>query len=594
MQLDLRTVIVSSVASAVICSLVVVALWRQGRNRYAGTGYWAVGFAMQTAGLFLVTLRGQVPNWLSMVVANTIIISSAVMVHYGLGRFFERKCRKLFNTVLVLTFFCVHVYFTMVEPDLAIRNLNISAALLIVILQNLWLMGGSFDRSMRKSSTLLALVFGAYGLLSLARILSFFAVKPTQQDLFDPDPFEATVLLTYQALFVLHTFGLVLMVNHRLVTDVRGQEARFSAAFRSAPFAVMLTRLTDGLVTDVNDGFADITGHSPAEIVGVTTVAARLWVRPEDRAEVVAELERSGKVHAKEFPFRVKSGDVITGLLSAQMLRVGGQVYILSTINDITESRQRELQRQQSDGVERQRQKLEAIGTLASGVAHEINNPLTVILNYGDLLQTEVNPVHVKDYASNIVRESERVATIVRNLLSFARQDSDVSTAANLADVVDRTLSLARSGLRKEQIAVECSVPADLPAVTCRPQQIQQVLMNLLTNARDAMREVPRTDGSTGALHIVGATFDKDGTPWVRITVQDNGTGILPDVAPKVFDPFFSTKARDKGTGLGLSISYGIVRDHRGELWFETEVGKGTSFHLDLPVQDDSRSEKPA
>jgi PAS domain S-box-containing protein len=549
---------------------------------------------MQTAGLLLVTLRGQIPNWLSMAVANTIIISSAVMVHYGLGRFFERRCWKLLNAALVLTFLSVHTYFTVVYPDLAIRNLNLSIALLIVILQNLWLMWGRVDRSMLRISSLLALVFGAYGLLSLARIIGFVAGKHAPQDLFDPDPFESTVLISYQALFVLHTFGLVLMVNNRLVADVRGQEARFSAAFRSAPFAVMLTRLSDGMVTDVNDGFADITGYSRDDIVGVTTVAAHLWERPEDRTEVVAELQRTGHVRAKEYLFRVKSGAVITGSFSGQILRVGGQVYALSTINDITEARQRELQRQQSDGVERQRQKLEAIGTLASGVAHEINNPLTVILNYGDLLQSEVNPVHVKDYASNIVRESERVATIVRNLLSFARQDSDVRTAASLADVVDRTLSLARSGLRKEHIAVECTVPADLPAVICRSQQIQQVLMNLLTNARDAMREVPRTDGSTSALHIVGSTFDKDGVLWVRLTVQDNGTGIAADVAPKVFDPFFSTKARDKGTGLGLSISYGIVQDHHGELWFETEVGKGTSFHLDLPVQDVPRSEKPA
>jgi signal transduction histidine kinase len=235
--------------------------------------------------------------------------------------------------------------------------------------------------------------------------------------------------------------------------------------------------------------------------------------------------------------------------------------------------------------VARQQQKLESIGTLASGVAHEINNPLNVILNYAEILRdTPADGPLAKEYLDSILREGERVAVIVRNLLAFSRKEREHLVPARVADIVERTLSLTRTFFLKDRIQVLLQIRPDLPPVTCRPNAIQQVLMNLLMNARDAIRG--RVDGppEEGTIRIAGTLEMADGSRVVRLTVEDDGGGIPPHVAPRVFDPFFTTRPREQRAGLGLSIAYGIAREHGGNLWFSTEPGRGTRFHLDLPA----------
>jgi signal transduction histidine kinase len=303
---------------------------------------------------------------------------------------------------------------------------------------------------------------------------------------------------------------------------------------------------------------------------------------------------------------------------------------MLSTLED---QKRVEAALRESEAQLRQQQKLEAIGTLASGVAHEINNPISGIMNYAQLIADTVEPgSQTAQYAGEIVHETERVATIVRNLLQFARQEKQAHSPARLADIVEQTLSLLRAVLRRDQIALTVDVPDDLPPLKCRSQQIQQVLMNLLTNARDALnakypgydpgktihitaREVSnicdlqlpicdlKSQGTGPSIANRKSQIGNDPevpapqsqianpksqipTRWLRLTVADQGIGIPPEIQGRIFDPFFTTKPRDKGTGLGLAVSHGIVQDHHGVLHFETEVGQGTQFHVDLPADE--------
>ncbi len=232
-----------------------------------------------------------------------------------------------------------------------------------------------------------------------------------------------------------------------------------------------------------------------------------------------------------------------------------------------------------------QQQKLESIGTLASGVAHEINNPINGIMNYAQLIIDRSRGSRtMQTYAREIIGETERVANIVRALLTFARQENERHSPAWLADIVDTTLSLVRTILRHDQIALTVDLPEGLPRVRCRSQQIQQVLMNFITNARDALNERYPGSDDDKTLRIGGAILDEDGKKWVRLTVEDHGTGIPEDAMLRLFDPFYTTKSPGVGTGLGLSVSHGIAREHDGRLQVESEIGNWTRFHLDLPV----------
>jgi PAS domain S-box-containing protein len=237
----------------------------------------------------------------------------------------------------------------------------------------------------------------------------------------------------------------------------------------------------------------------------------------------------------------------------------------------------------------RQEQKLAAVGTLAGGVAHEINNPLMGMINYAQLIHDRLPPdtTPLGEYCTEIIREGERIATIVRSLLSFSRQEQVNPTENEAIGVVRSILSLTEQLLSKEEIAIELDCATDLPPIRCVPAQIQQVLLNLLTNARDALNErFPGFDPQKRIL-LKLEPITQAGLQFVRITVRDTGKGIPETIRARVFDPFFTTKDRTRGTGLGLTISHQIAAEHGGQLSFDSTTGRGTAFYLDLPAIPD-------
>lgn len=228
-------------------------------------------------------------------------------------------------------------------------------------------------------------------------------------------------------------------------------------------------------------------------------------------------------------------------------------------------------------------QRLESLGSLASGMAHEINNPLGMIMNYGELiLDLPELGEPLKEYASSIVKETARLGGIVRNLLDFSRDCREAPSLAQLDTIVMNTLALMRPTLRREKILVNMEIPSDLPGLVCRPQQIQQVLMNLLINTRDALNERFPESSPDKSILITLRSMEREQATWLRLTVGEHGPGVPPEIAKRIFDPFFTTKTPDKGTGLGLSISARIIQEHQGALWFESVPGEGASFHVDL------------
>jgi signal transduction histidine kinase len=256
---------------------------------------------------------------------------------------------------------------------------------------------------------------------------------------------------------------------------------------------------------------------------------------------------------------------------------------------EVAEREQAEAERVQANARLRQQQKLDAIGMLAAGVAHEINNPVQGIMNYARLLQREL-PADSRghDFASEILAESRRVSHIVRDLLVFARRDRDTPGQSNPCDIIHGTLTLVRAVLQDDAIILRVDLPPSLPDIVCREQQIRQVLMNLVTNARDALNaRYPRAHPDKVVRISVTLEERVFGT-WVRVTVEDHGVGVEPDNLERIFEPFFTTKGDTQGTGLGLFVSHGIVRDHGGALHMEATPGQPTRFHVDLPVSDES------
>ncbi|MBW2263868.1 MAG: PAS domain S-box protein, partial [Deltaproteobacteria bacterium] len=355
---------------------------------------------------------------------------------------------------------------------------------------------------------------------------------------------------------------------------------------------IILVLDASATVTLINRMGCKILGGDEKDILGTNWIDTFIPERLKDEIMTIFERVVSGEVEPGgyyENPVLTCSGEERLIAWTNSMIRddSGAIIATLSSGDDVTEKRRAEEERLNLHAQLQQSQKLEAIGTLAGGVAHEINNPVNITMNFARLIKNRCEEgSQIEEFAQEIIDEGERMSSIVKKLLSFARQEKERHSSARIVDIVNSTVALMKMVMRKDQIALEVDVPEDLPEILCRSQQIQQVLMNLLTNARDALNDRYPSADPEKVIRISARLMDRDGEPWVRTTVEDRGIGIKPGALEKVFDPFFTTKSRDQGTGLGLSVSYGIVKEHRGDLWVESEPGACTRFHMDLRVNN--------
>lgn len=232
----------------------------------------------------------------------------------------------------------------------------------------------------------------------------------------------------------------------------------------------------------------------------------------------------------------------------------------------------------------REQFRLESIGKLASGLAHEINNPLQSILNFAQLIRARAGAGSIREYAEEIAHEVRRLSDIMRNLQSLVHQEGQLPTEIRLSDLVERTLSLFRAALRKESIDIELDLPGDLPVAWARANGVQQVLINLLTGARDALNARYPLHHDDKRIRVSAHVISAAGARRVRLTVEDHGAPIPSEHIARVFEPFSMVSGRDQGTGLRLAISHGIARENSGELSVESDPALATRFHLDLPI----------
>ncbi len=237
--------------------------------------------------------------------------------------------------------------------------------------------------------------------------------------------------------------------------------------------------------------------------------------------------------------------------------------------------------------------RLASLGQLSASVAHEINNPVSGVLNLSMLLQRMlkddgVPPNRIEEfrkYLSQVVNETARVGRIVSDLLAFSRRSKPQRTPADLNKIVRMTLSLTQHKMKLSNVTVEQSLAEDLPAAACDASQVQQVVLNLLLNAAEATQSKAER-----RIHVT----TEAGSGEVRLLVADNGEGILPENLTKIFDPFFTTKPEGKGVGLGLAVSYGIIQAHGGDIEVKSVPGEGATFIVSLPLEQPGQAgEKP-
>ncbi|MCX5855515.1 MAG: PAS domain S-box protein [Deltaproteobacteria bacterium] len=370
----------------------------------------------------------------------------------------------------------------------------------------------------------------------------------------------------------------------RDITGRRRAEEKYRDIFENAIMGIFQTT-PEGRIISANSAFARILGYdSPEEIINaVTDLSRQVYVNPKRRAELLRLIEERKIVQEFEVQFFRKDRSIAWITINIRAVRDSGGnlLYYEGTVQDITDRKLLETQL-------RQAQKMEAIGTLAGGVAHDFNNILGAMIGYTEIAQLHAHTEKQKYYLEQVLRASDRAKNLVNQILAFSRQQEQERKPVLVAPIVKEGLKLLRSSL-PATIKINQSITATSAMVLADSTQIHQVVINLCTNASHAMRETggelnikldhERVD-SGKTHHPLGLSAGD----YARLTVSDTGHGIDASIMDRIFDPFFTTKGPGEGTGLGLSVVYGIVRDHSGVINVASEPGKGTTVSVYLPL----------
>lgn len=373
------------------------------------------------------------------------------------------------------------------------------------------------------------------------------------------------------------------LLKEAVVSDaaLRWSEATAQAVLESASEGILLIN-ADGRITLVNRAAERMFGYEPNALKGQT-----LEVLLPDRIRERHREHRAGYFTGPrvrpmgtgmDLAGRRKDGTEFPVEISLSYVQAHDGINAMALITDITERKRIEGELQRQRDALYQTEKLAALGTLSAGIAHEMNNPLGIITSRIEVMLLDAEeqnvPAQVLEDLRVLHRATQRVARIATNLRSFARQTPREHAQIDLNAVVHETLLLMQKPLEVDGIRLVTGLDPAIPSIMGDAHTLQQVLLNLVTNAREAM-------GQGGEIRIeTGPAAERPG--WVRIAISDTGPGISPEELSKVFDPFYTTKR--SGTGLGLSVSYGIVKDHHGTVDVQSIPGRGTTFVLTFPA----------
>ena len=362
--------------------------------------------------------------------------------------------------------------------------------------------------------------------------------------------------------------------------------------WRAVEQSADLVMITDreGVIEYVNPAFEAVSGYTPGELMGQTP---RVLKSGQQNSELYKEMWQTilaGNVFRCTMVNRKKNGEVFVAEKTVTPLRDGeGRItHFISNDRDITDRRRLENQLQQA-------QKMDAIGRLAGGVAHDFNNLLMVISSYAELMLDSLAPQHpLRRNVDEIQKASRRAADLTRQLLAFGRKQMQSLQLLDLNQIIE-DINKMLPRLIGEDIELVFVPGEKLGKVKADPVQIEQILMNLAANARDAMPKGGRLVIETASLRLEDAYVQEHSMvppgPYVLLTVTDSGSGIAPEHLSHIFEPFYTTKEEGKGTGLGLATVYGIVKQNSGFIWVYSEPGLGTTFKIYLPQ---ARQAKPA
>ncbi len=378
-------------------------------------------------------------------------------------------------------------------------------------------------------------------------------------------------------------FSQLVQAYNQMLSSLKKSEEHLRKVFYAADDAIMTTD-REGRITLWSESSERMFGYGKDQVVGrdLSTLHS-----PKVKPDLIRQMQESAMKKGRwqgEIVYSNSKGHSIDGwcVMTTLAEETGEIIGYLSVVRDMTEKKQMEMQLIQAD-------KMASLGELAAGVAHEINNPLSGILSNAEFLQEEIpdESEEQQEEIREIVENSQRIKTIVQDLLNFSRQrDSKTYTTLDISSVITSSLNLTEHQIQLDRIKVVKEIGDALPPVRGSFNQIEQVFINLLSNARYALNQKYPDPHEDKTLLIRTDQVEENGRKYVRIEFHDRGIGIPEEDIDKIFNPFFTSKEQGQGTGLGLSISFNIIQEHKGTIRFDSKEGEYTKVTVDLPIHE--------
>ena len=417
MGFDIPTLLFINFIVNVLSAGTMALIWFQYRRRFAGLSIILADLILNVAGIGFILLRGTIPEIISIVLGNGLMLTGLVLLFIGLEWFVDKKGIQIHNYLLIVLYFSSVTYFLLVQPNLWFREMILAGMTVLFDLQICWLLFRRTSSSIRPATHILGLVMGCHLLFSFL-ILTLEIIFPFDtNDFFSAGFVGETIVITYLLLNIWVIIALVMMVTRRLLGEVLDQEEKYTKAFHSSPYAIFLTRKTDGIIFEVNNGFTEMTGYRSDEVIGKTAEQISLWPCVEEWVALLKDFSE-GEIKGLEAQFRHKSGKILTGLYSAEVITIHDEVCVLANIGDITERKKAEKALRESEEHFRNLFEHAPVGifhSIVGGRFLAVNPALVTMLGYSS---PEELVVKTDDMTTQIYVDPEERPKIMHDLLS--------------------------------------------------------------------------------------------------------------------------------------------------------------------------------
>ena len=580
-SIDFPTVYLLYIIIQFVCWIIIGMLYIQVKDRIPGTLYILCGYSMNFTGNFLSFARNIIPEWISIIFGNALIVSAFILLIIGLQKFLGKKKSQNKNLIILFLFLIIHSYFYFIEENLNMRNINLTSTFLIFSFQIAYLMLKKSPIFKRRITFPVGIIALLIWISTITRIIHELLNLNNNLNYFNSPNSESVFLFIWIILYLGFSLSIFLMYNMQLINNLAEQEEKFSKAFREAPFLISLTRISDGIIFEVNQYVEKLTGYQPNEIIGNNTIDLNIWGK-KDRQKFISDLITNGNVIENEYQFRKKSGEKFIGLISAEKININNEQCFISIVKDISERKQSEYNLKKSEATLKELNSTK--DKFFSIIAHDLKSPFNAILGFSDLLSERIRKKEydgIEKYGDIINKSSKHAVNLLTNLMDWARAQTGriefIPEYIEMTSLINSVLVPINISAEQKSIKITHKTPTDL-IVYADKLMLETIFRNLISNAI-------KFSHSNGEIIIDAEKKVNE----VLFSVKDSGIGIDKDNLEKLFSLDYSYSvdgtANEKGTGLGLILCKDFINLHEGIIYAESEIGVGSTFYFTIPIK---------